>query len=224
MISKFCSYSYSRWSLTNMFIAVVMQLRGLACGVILTTQMSSMVLALDGFASALLLSKPGAPITFSSTNRYLSILPASKCHWRCELSGGLQLLNRTLPNRPLKSSARVKVVGGKWFFIPTSGWRRILDRFRTSPFRCVAKTRAFDWGTTQNNKRAWCGVASKSHFSSGRKPSAVTIYSVDDNNPNQSWREREVQWCRWWTLFVVQPIAWFNNAIKEEEEEPMQGQ
>ncbi len=71
-----------------MFIAVVIQLRGLACGVILTTQMSSMVLAFFGFASALLLSKPGAPITFSSTSRYLSMFHARTSHWRWELLGG----------------------------------------------------------------------------------------------------------------------------------------
>jgi len=82
-----------------MFIAVVMQLRGFACGVILTTQMSSIVppvLVFAGFASALLLSKPGAPITFSSTNRYLSILPARKMSLRVEVIRWLgAALNRT---------------------------------------------------------------------------------------------------------------------------------
>ena len=61
-----------------MFIAVVMQLRGFASGVILTTHKSSIVVLALSFASALLpltlAKKSRAPTTFSSTNRYLSIL------------------------------------------------------------------------------------------------------------------------------------------------------
>lgn len=61
-----------------MFIAVVMQLRGFASGVILTTHKSSIVVLALLFASTLLpltlAKKSRAPMTFSSTNRYLSIL------------------------------------------------------------------------------------------------------------------------------------------------------
>ena len=126
MISTRCSSSYLRWTLTNMFIAVVMQLRGLACGVILTTQMSSMVLALDGFASALLLlSKPGAPINFSSTNRYLSILFASE-NVTDRVARSCELLNRTLPPASAKAKGGCGFVERQMVFHADIWLKRIL--------------------------------------------------------------------------------------------------
>ena len=130
-----------------MFIAVVMQLRGFAFGVILTTQMSSIVppvLVFAGFASALLLSKPGAPITFSSTNRYLSILPARKMSLRVEVIRWLgAALNRTTRLPTYRATCRRLEVGGnKWFLFRHLVEEGSCDWFRVSPFRCVRRRRS----------------------------------------------------------------------------------
>lgn len=62
--------------LTNMFMAVVMQLLGLACWVILTVHCTS-TSTISPCVSPVVLSlwsmKPWAPMNFSSTKRYLSI-------------------------------------------------------------------------------------------------------------------------------------------------------
>ena len=66
-----------RDTLTKMFIAVVMQLRGFACGVILTVHSVSASLSVGGAGVPPSLDssmKPCAPMYCSSTRRYLSIV------------------------------------------------------------------------------------------------------------------------------------------------------
>lgn len=124
-----------------MFIAVVIQLRGLACGVILTTQMSSMVLAFFGFASALLLSKPGAPTTFSSTSRYLSMFMQGQVtedgSYGVAIAAAFTNISRFCkPIGPFDFESWSGM--GKWFFtlrhlVEEGSW----DRFRASPVSCA---------------------------------------------------------------------------------------